>query len=209
MAPRLLIIVGDRTAVSIPLLQGRKVILLILHQTTQWKEITEYGVAMMDIANITETTNEKDVMYLKDRGEAAKAYYQFATQREKSFLDAAYEVAKEKGLVQVFTAGNRSLMAESFTRASFTLFPSRCWKILGKCYWSTGRWRLSKWWDANQQMVEQILWLRKWQLRSRILGYQIYNYAGDAKWWTIAAPATNIYSAYVHIMNEDELRGSQ
>lgn len=32
---------------------------------------------------------------------------------------------------------------------------------------------------------------------------QIYNYAGDAKWWTIAAPATNIYSTYVHIMNED------
>lgn len=59
---------------------------------------------------------------MKDREEAAKAYYQFATQGEKSFLDAAYEVAKEKGLVQVFTAGNRSLMAESFTRASLPYF---------------------------------------------------------------------------------------
>ena len=28
----------------------------------QWQEIAGYGVAMMDIANITETTNEKDVM---------------------------------------------------------------------------------------------------------------------------------------------------
>ena len=170
----------------------------------QWKEITEYGVAMMDIANITETTNEKDVMYLKDRGEAAKAYYQFATQREKSFLDAAYEVAKEKGLVQVFTAGNRSLMAESFTRASLPYFRPDAEK-----YWVNVTGQRGGDGYPNDETPTNKWWSKYYDYASGSYGaassdIQIYNYAGDAKWWTIAAPATNIYSAYVHIMNEDD-----
>ena len=170
----------------------------------QWKEITEYGVAMMDIANITETTNEKDVMYLKDRGEAAKAYYQFATQREKSFLDAAYEVAKEKGLVQVFTAGNRSLMAESFTRASLPYFRPDAEK-----YWVNVTGQRGGDGYPNDETPTNKWWSKYYDYASASYGaassdIQIYNYAGDAKWWTIAAPATNIYSAYVHIMNEDD-----
>lgn len=170
----------------------------------QWKEITEYGVAMMDIANITETTNEKDVMYLKDRGEAAKAYYQFAIQREKSFLDAAYEVAKEKGLVQVFTAGNRSLMAESFTRASLPYFRPDAEK-----YWVNVTGQRGGDGYPNDVTPTNKWWSKYYDYASGSYGaassdIQIYNYAGDAKWWTIAAPATNIYSAYVHIMNEDD-----
>ncbi len=170
----------------------------------QWQEIAGYGVAMMDIANITETTNEKDVMYLKDREEAAKAYYQFATQGEKSFLDAAYEVAKEKGLVQVFTAGNRSLMAESFTRASLPYFRPDAEK-----YWVNVTGQRGGDGYPNDVTPTNKWWSKYYDYASGSYGaassdIQIYNYAGDAKWWTIAAPATNIYSAYVHIMNEDD-----
>ena len=170
----------------------------------QWKEISEYGVAIMDIANITETTNEKDVMYLKDREEAAKAYYQFATQGEKSFLDAAYEVAKEKGLVQVFTAGNRSLMSESFTRASLPYFRPDAEK-----YWVNVTGQRGGDGYPNDVTPTNKWWSKYYDYASGSYGaassdIQIYNYAGDAKWWTIAAPATNIYSAYVHIMNEDD-----
>ena len=169
----------------------------------QWKEITEYGVAMMDIDNITETSNEKDVMYLKDREEAAKAYYQFATQESKSFLDAAYEVAKEKGLVQVFTAGNRSLMAESFTRASLPYFRPDAEK-----YWVNVTGQRGGDGYPNDETPTNKWWSKYYDYARASYGapssdIQIYNYAGDAKWWTIAAPATNIYSAYVHIMNDD------
>ena len=169
----------------------------------QWKEITEYGVAMMDIDNITETSNEKDVMYLKDREEAAKAYYQFATQESKSFLDAAYEIAKEKALVQVFTAGNRSLMAESFTRASLPSFRPDAEK-----YWVNVTGQRGGDGYPNDETPTNKWWSKYYDYASASYGapssdIQIYNYAGDAKWWTIAAPATNIYSAYVHIMNDD------
>ena len=61
-------------------------------------------------------------IYLSNLGEAEKAYYQFVTSGEKNFVDAAYEVAKNKQVIQVFTAGNRSMMAESFTRAMLPHF---------------------------------------------------------------------------------------
>ncbi|MFQ9135137.1 MAG: hypothetical protein ACLR5Y_08180 [Haemophilus parainfluenzae] len=61
-------------------------------------------------------------IYLSNLGEAEKAYYQFVTSGEKNFVDAAYEVAKNKQVIQVFTAGNRSMMAESFTRAMLPYF---------------------------------------------------------------------------------------
>ena len=40
----------------------------------------------------------------------------------KNFMDAAYEVAKKYGIIQVFTAGNRNGMKESYTRAMLPYF---------------------------------------------------------------------------------------
>ena len=128
---------------------------------------------------------------------------------KKSFLDAAYEVAKEKGLVQVFTAGNRSLMAESFTRASLPYFRPDAEK-----YWVNVTGQRGGDGYPNDETPTNKWWSKYYDYASGSYGAA----SSDIRFittrvmlngWTIAAPATNIYSAYVHIMNEDDIRGSQ
>lgn len=123
-------------------------------------------------------------MNLKDLDSAKKAYYQFVLTNEKSFIDAAYEVAKDKKIIQVFTAGNRTGMKYPFTRAMLPYFRpdiENLWLNI------TGQ-------DGDQQYpfssnIDQHLW----------------NESRGAKWWTIAAPANNTRAANVNYTDFENL----
>ncbi|WP_172201586.1 S8 family serine peptidase [Campylobacter sp. RM16188] len=118
---------------------------------------------------IHKTNDPKDHMDLKDLDSAKKAYYQFVVSGEKSFVDAAYEVAVNRQIIQVFTAGNRDNMEESFTRSMLPYFRPDAEK-----YWIN---------VTGQKENDG----------------QRFNLAGHSKWWTIAAPGMNIYSSIVDI----------
>lgn len=146
--------------------------------------VPEYNIVMRDVTKITETNNPKDHMYLKNLDEAKKAYYQFVTSGEKSFIDAAYEVAVNHQIIQVFTAGNRSYMAESFTRAMLPYFRPDAEKYWINVTGQTGG-------DGYPYNVKGSL--------VNTSDVQIFNEAGHSKWWTIASPARNIYSSIVDL----------
>ncbi len=105
---------------------------------------------------------------IKDLDAAYKSYYPFVT-NGKNFIDAAYEVAKKYGIIQVFTAGNRNGMKESYTRAMLPYFRPDAEK-----YWI----------NVTGQLEGDT---------------QRYNTAGHSKWWSIAAPAKPIYSTIVDL----------
>lgn len=147
------------------------------------RHINEYNTNIRDTISVTETNNAKDHMYLKDLNAAKKAYYQFVTKGEKSFIDAAYEVAVERQVIQVFTAGNRSLMAESFTRAALPYFRPDAEKYWVNVTGQNGTWGYPNGSNANGEVSDA----------------QRFNLAGNSKWWTIAAPAADIYSSTVNL----------
>ncbi|MBN6066199.1 S8 family serine peptidase [Aggregatibacter actinomycetemcomitans] len=156
-----------------------------------WREVPEYGVEYYDVVTAPDPVNDPSAhIYLKDLAEAKKAYYQFVTSGEKNFVDAAYEVAKNKQVIQVFTAGNRSLMAESFTRAMLPYFRPDAEKYWVNVTGQAGGEGYPN--DSSRDVYEN-------KAASDI---QEFNLAGHSKWWTIAAPAENIYSAYVELQNE-------
>lgn len=147
------------------------------------RHINEYNTNIRDTISVTETNNAKDHMYLKDLNAAKKAYYQFVTKGEKSFIDAAYEVAVKRQIIQVFTAGNRSLMAESFTRAALPYFRPDAEKYWVNVTGQNGTWGYPNGSNANGEVSDA----------------QRFNLAGNSKWWTIAAPAADIYSSTVNL----------
>ena len=147
------------------------------------RHINEYNTNIRDTISVTETNNAKDHMYLKDLNAAKKAYYQFVTKGEKSFIDAAYEVAVKRQVIQVFTAGNRSLMAESFTRAALPYFRPDAEKYWVNVTGQNGTWGYPNGSNANGEGSDA----------------QRFNLAGNSKWWTIAAPAADIYSSTVNL----------
>ena len=147
------------------------------------RHINEYNTNIRDTISVTETNNAKDHMYLKDLNAAKKAYYQFVTKGEKSFIDAAYEVAVKRQVIQVFTAGNRSLMAESFTRAALPYFRPDAEKYWVHVTGQNGTWGYPNGSNANGEVSDA----------------QRFNLAGNSKWWTIAAPAADIYSSTVNL----------
>ena len=51
---------------------------------------------MMYQKHLSQFSSPAAHIYLSNLGEAEKAYYQFVTSGEKNFVDAAYEVAKNK-----------------------------------------------------------------------------------------------------------------
>lgn len=161
-----------------------------------WRDVPEYGVQYYDVVNAPQaTTNPADHLYLYSSEQAQKAYAQFVTSGEKNFLDAAYDVATQRQVVQVFTAGNRSLMAQSFTRAALPYF-----RPDAEAYWvnvtgQTGGAGYPK--DHSEDISDD----------GAISDIQDYNLAGDARWWTIAAPSSAIYSAYVQLMDESKPYG--
>lgn len=108
-------------------------------------------------------------LYIKDLDAAKKAYYQFVTGGQKNFMDAAYEVAKQYKIIQVFTAGNRDEMEESYTRAMLPYFRPDAEKF---------------WINVTGQTKGST---------------QMFNTAGHSKWWTIAAPGQEIKSSIVDV----------
>lgn len=117
----------------------------------------------------TNPTEPKHHLYLRDLNAAKKAYYQFVAGGQKSFIDAAYEVAKKYRIIQVFTAGNRDGMEESYTRAMLPYFRPDAEKLWLNVTGQT---------DGNAQR---------------------FNTAGDSKWWTIAAPGVKVKSSIVDV----------
>lgn len=105
---------------------------------------------------------------IKDLDAAYKSYYPFVV-NGKNFLDAAYEVATRYGVIQIFTAGNRDGMKESYTRAMLPYFRPDAEKY---------------WLNVTGQLEGDT---------------QRYNTPGHSKWWSVAAPAKPIYSTVVDL----------
>lgn len=90
----------------------------------------------------------------------------------QSFVDAAYEAVKDKNVVQVITTGNRDF-DNPFYRPLYPYFNP----------------------DAESRWVA-VAGLQQ----SKEGGYELigrFNEAGNAKWWTVAAPGSKIYSSTV------------
>lgn len=90
-----------------------------------------------------------------------------------SFVDAAYDAVKGTNVVQVFTTGNRDF-ANPFYRALYPYYNPEAEK-----HWVAvaGLRQLA---DGNYSLVTT------------------WNEAGNAKWWTVAAPGNGIYSTTVN-----------
>ena len=157
-----------------------------------WRDVPEYGVQYYDVPKAPEPISSPAAhIYLSNLGEAEKAYYQFVTSGEKNFVDAAYEVAKNKQVIQVFTAGNRSMMAESFTRAMLPYFRPDAEKYWVNVTGQVGGEGYPN--DSNDDVSDG----------KAGADIQEFNLAGHSKWWTIAAPSANIYSAYIQLQDND------
>ena len=157
-----------------------------------WRDVPEYGVQYYDVPKAPEPISSPAAhIYLSNLGEAEKAYYQFVTSGEKNFIDAAYEVAKNRKVIQVFTAGNRSMMAESFTRAMLPYFRPDAEKYWVNVTGQVGGEGYPN--DSNDDVSDE----------KAGADIQEFNLAGHSKWWTIAAPSANIYSAYIQLQDND------
>lgn len=157
-----------------------------------WRDVPEYGVQYYDVPKATEPISSPAAhIYLSNLVEAEKAYYQFVTSGEKNFVDAAYEVAKNKQVIQVFTAGNRSMMAESFTRAMLPYFRPDAEKYWVNVTGQVGGEGYPN--DSNDDVSDE----------KAGADIQEFNLAGHSKWWTIAAPSANIYSSYIQLQDNN------
>ena len=157
-----------------------------------WRPVPEYGVEYYDVVTAPKPISDPSAhIYLKDLDEAKKAYYQFVIGGEKNFMDAAYEVAKNKEVIQVFTAGNRSMMAESFTRAMLPYFRPDAEKYWVNVTGQVGGEGYPN--DSSEDVSDE----------KAGADIQEFNLAGHSKWWTIAAPSANIYSAYIQLQDND------
>lgn len=157
-----------------------------------WRDVPEYGVQYYDVPKAPEPISSPAAhIYLSNLGEAEKAYYQFVTSGEKNFVDAAYEVAKNKQVIQVFTAGNRSMMAESFTRAMLPYFRPDAEKYWVNVTGQVGGEGYPN--DSNDDVSDE----------KAGADIQEFNLAGHSKWWTIAAPSANIYSSYIQLQDNN------
>lgn len=157
-----------------------------------WRNVPEYGVQYYDVPKAPEPISSPAAhIYLSNLGEAEKAYYQFVTSGEKNFVDAAYEVAKNKQVIQVFTAGNRSMMAESFTRAMLPYFRPDAEKYWVNVTGQVGGEGYPN--DSNGDVSDE----------KAGADIQEFNLAGHSKWWTIAAPSANIYSSYIQLQDNN------
>lgn len=100
-------------------------------------------------------------------------YFQKMYGGNPSFVDAAYDAVKGTTVVQVFTTGNRDF-ANPFYRALYPYYTPEAEK-----HWVAVA-GLQK--SGTDKYTLQATW----------------NEAGDAKWWTVAAPGSGIYSTTVN-----------
>ncbi|QBH97617.1 autotransporter domain-containing protein [Limnobaculum zhutongyuii] len=91
-----------------------------------------------------------------------------------SFVDAAYDAVKGTSVVQIFTTGNRDF-ANPFYRALYPYFNP----------------------EAEQHWIAVAGLQRVTGTDNYALSYT-WNEAGDAKWWTVVAPGSVIYSTTVN-----------
>ena len=100
-----------------------------------------------------------------------------------SFVDSAYNAVKNRKVVQVFTTGNRDF-ANPFYRPLYPYFNPEAEKnwvaVAGMKQGDNGTYEL----------------------------YATFNEAGTAKWWTVAAPGSGIYSSKVDVQTDEPTWGN-
>nr|WP_249321929.1 S8 family serine peptidase [Campylobacter curvus] len=64
-----------------------------------WRYVPEYDVYYNEVNGAVETNEPGDHIYLKNLDTAKQAYYQFVSGGQKTFLDAAYEVATKRQII--------------------------------------------------------------------------------------------------------------
>lgn len=134
-----------------------------------------YDGGNTDVHFKTNSTAETEYEYFLFRDN--KNYQQTANENGwGSFVDAAWEAVKGTNVVQVFTTGNRD-MHNPFYRPLYPYFNP----------------------EAEQNWIA-VAGLKKDSGSGETAKYSLidtFNEAGNAKWWTVAAPGDNIYSSAV------------
>ena len=118
----------------------------------------------------TNTASETEYEYFLFQQDAKYRVITDSHWNGRSFVDAAYEAVKEEKVVQVFTTGNRDF-ANPFYRPLYPYFNP----------------------EAEQNWVA-VAAMKQADDGSYTL-YSTLNEAGEAKWWTVAAPGRAIYSS--------------
>ena len=122
--------------------------------------------------NTTEQTEYEYFLFNNQYGTAADGTL------NKNFVDSAWDAVKGKKVVQVFTTGNRD-SANPFYRPLYPYFNPEA-----ENQWiAVAGLKQSKDADGN--------WTGNYELIKN------FNEAGNAKWWTVAAPGNAIYSSAV------------
>ena len=118
----------------------------------------------------TNTASETEYEYFLFQQDAKNRVNTDSHWNGRSFVDAAYEAVKDEKVVQVFTTGNRDF-ANPFYRPLYPYFNP----------------------EAEQNWVA-VAAMKQADDGSYTL-YSTLNEAGEAKWWTVAAPGRAIYSS--------------
>ena len=118
----------------------------------------------------TNTASETEYEYFLFQQDAKNRVNTDSHWNGRSFVDAAYEAVKDEKVVQVFTTGNRDF-ANPFYRPLYPYFNP----------------------EAEQNWVA-VAAMEQADDGSYTL-YSTLNEAGEAKWWTVAAPGRAIYSS--------------
>ena len=118
----------------------------------------------------TNTASETEYEYFLFQQDAKNRVNTDSHWNGRSFVDAAYEAVKDEKVVQMFTTGNRDF-ANPFYRPLYPYFNP----------------------EAEQNWVA-VAAMKQADDGSYTL-YSTLNEAGEAKWWTVAAPGRAIYSS--------------
>lgn len=133
----------------------------------------------VDVHFPTDTVSQTEYEYFLFKQDAANRVNTDKDWNNKSFVDAAYEAlfdenGNNKKVVQVFTTGNRDF-AHPFYRPLYPYFNP----------------------DAEQNWIA-VAGMKQGKEAGSYELYATFNEAGNAKWWTVAAPGSGIYSSKVN-----------
>lgn len=120
----------------------------------------------------TDTTGQTEYEYFLFMKDAANRVNADSKYKGWSFVDSAWEAVKDRNVVQVFTTGNRDF-ANPFYRPLYPYFNP----------------------DAEKNWIA-VAGIKQGADNTYEL-YATFNEAGNAKWWTVAAPGSAIYSSKV------------
>ncbi|BBF23585.1 autotransporter domain-containing protein [Sutterella megalosphaeroides] len=127
----------------------------------------------------TDTVSQTEYEYFLFMRDAENRVNTDSKWDNKSFVDAAFDAVKDEKVVQIFTTGNRDF-ANPFYRPLYPYFNPEA-----EQHWIAVS-GLTKDGDNNYKLWNTV------------------NEAGNAKWWTVVAPGTNISSS---IVNDDGTPG--